>query len=150
MIEPSVKIRSKLSIIKGKPDLTPLVDVLFLLLIFFLVSSSFIEISGIQVNLPKTKPLENKIIDKVIITIDSKSQYFYNDEAVGWKPLQQMLSELNFKMKRAKVKLIIVVRADRKTPFGDVAKLLALAESIKLTTVIATASSEQKKVIIDE
>ncbi|MCK4248214.1 MAG: biopolymer transporter ExbD, partial [Candidatus Omnitrophica bacterium] len=45
--------KGKMEIEKGRLDITPLVDVIFLLIIFFMLTSSFISQPGIKINLPK-------------------------------------------------------------------------------------------------
>lgn len=146
MLKPTVKIRTNLSVIKGRPDLTPLVDVLFLLLIFFILSSSFVEISGVEVKLPETESLKTKSITKVIISINEKGNYYYHDEPANWDRLQQILLDLSSRKEFMKYTCTIVVRADRNTPFGNVARLLALAEKLKINTVIATVSPDHEHV----
>ena len=46
-----VKLRTRLKVFKGMPDMTPIINVVFLLLLFFMLSSSFVQISGIKINL---------------------------------------------------------------------------------------------------
>ena len=53
----------------GLPNLTPMVDVFFLLLIFFMLSSSFIQISGIKVDLPSSESNSSLGLEKFIVTI---------------------------------------------------------------------------------
>ncbi|HRU00885.1 MAG TPA: biopolymer transporter ExbD, partial [Victivallales bacterium] len=57
--------RTKLSIIKGKPDLTPMIDVVFLLLLFFMLSSSFVQITGIEIKLPEAVSPEETKAEKI-------------------------------------------------------------------------------------
>jgi biopolymer transport protein ExbD len=148
MIQRPVQIRTKLRIVKGRPDLTPLVDVLFLLLIFFMLSSSFVEISGVEVSIPETDTLSGKRAGKVVVSISEKSVYYFNDQPISWDSLRERLSNLGSRQAGGSTIVTLVVRADRKTPFGDVARLLALAEKINLSTVLATVSGDNEKVVI--
>jgi biopolymer transport protein ExbD len=126
----SVQIRTKMKIVKGKPDLTPLVDVLFLLLIFFMLSSSFVQVSGIKVDLPETQAQGTQGIEKFVVTIDNKSHYFFNDQPVKWNLLKEKLIKVHSSA--------IVIRADKMTPFGAVAKLMSFAEHANLNAFVAT------------
>ena len=55
-----MKFKSRLKIEAGKLEVTPLIDVVFLLLIFFMLSSSFIFQPGIKVKLPESQVSETK------------------------------------------------------------------------------------------
>ncbi|MDD5597108.1 MAG: biopolymer transporter ExbD, partial [Victivallaceae bacterium] len=62
----SRSFKPNLSYLSGRPDLTPMVDVLFLLLIFFMIGSSFVQVSGVKVNLPQTATAKNLGIEKSV------------------------------------------------------------------------------------
>jgi biopolymer transport protein ExbD len=137
----SVNIRHKLKLIKGKPDLTPLVDVLFLLLIFFMLSSSFVQVSGISVNLPGTATSSSQGTVKLVLTVDKEGRIYFNDEEViDFRNLEKR----KFGFDRLKEKLMdvnvgtVIIRADRETQFGIVAKLMALTEEVGLDAFILT------------
>ena len=130
-----VKIQGNLKICKGLPDLTALVDVLFLLLIFFMVGSSFVQVSGIQVELPKVSEEGSQVVEKVVVTINSKNQIFFNDSHIrDWDTLKEELLNVRSRPNIG----AIILRADRRTPFGTVAKLMSLAENVGLNVFVAT------------
>lgn len=141
MAKPLVRIKSKLGIISGRPDLTPLVDVLFLLLIFFMLSSSFVQVSGIKVDLPSTTQSPNQRVVKFVVTIDDKNNFYFNDQPMEWALLKERLVELSAKRSAEQTVTTIIIRADKNAPFGVVAKLMGMAEKIKLNAVVATISS---------
>ena len=60
-------------------SLTPLIDVLFILIIFFTVSSTFLEQPGIELKLPKAESSEAHTAQKVIVYIDDKEDIFLNN-----------------------------------------------------------------------
>jgi biopolymer transport protein ExbD len=138
--------RTKLKIIKGKPDLTPLIDVVFLLLLFFMLSSSFVQITGIKINLPDTVAYEDTDAEKLVITLDRGGNYFFNDEKLNWPVLQERLSQYAAKWR---VDTVIIV-ADTKTEYGDIVKLMSLARSLNLDVYAATAPQKEKRSSDDE
>jgi biopolymer transport protein ExbD len=146
--------RTKLKIIKGKPDLTPLIDVLFLLLLFFMLSSSFVQITGIKINLPETVAYEGtdaeKLVitdaEKLVITLDQGGNYFFNDEKLKWPDLKEKLSHYAAKWR---VDTVIIV-ADAKTEYGDIVKLMSLARLLNLDVYAATAPQKEKRSTDDE
>jgi len=73
-------------------DLTPMVDVVFLLLIFFMISTTFVEAPGITVKLPKasSRTSEHKV-EEVKVYLSSKGEIFLGKERVDEKELQHRL-----------------------------------------------------------
>lgn len=62
------RYRSRLTPLTGRPDLTPLINVMFLVLIFFMLSSSFVQVSGIRVDLPEVNAPSSIDIEKFIVS----------------------------------------------------------------------------------
>ena len=65
----SESFKSRLKPLSGRPDLTPMLAVLFLLLIFFMLSSSFVQVSGIKVDLPEIGTKGTLGVEKFVITV---------------------------------------------------------------------------------
>ena len=137
----SIKIRSNLKIISGRPDLTPIVDVLFLLLIFFMLSSSFVQVSGVQVELPELSSGSTKGVKKFVITVDRYSKLWFNDKSQTISSLKVELLKVNSGT--------IVIRADKNAEFGEVAKVMAIADEANLNAFIAinAAGAEHEPVL---
>lgn len=136
-----LNFRSRLKVLKGRADMTPMVDVLFLLLIFFMLSSSFVQVSGIKVDLPEISYGSNLGVEKFVITIDEASNIFFNDQPIGgkWDFLKEKLSQLGSRNESG----TIVLRADDKTPFGTVAKVMSLAEEANLSVFVVTVQPQK-------
>jgi biopolymer transport protein ExbD len=128
----------------GWPDLTPLVDVLFLLLIFFMISSSFVQVSGIKVDLPKVGSTSTLGVEKYILTvvkIGDDWEINFNDQVIkSWDKLKEKLAEV----RAVSATGTIIVRADRDVPFGVISRLMVLAEQSELSVFVATLPTEQK------
>jgi biopolymer transport protein ExbD len=92
-------------------DITPLIDVIFLLLIFFMISTTFINATGIQIELPtaisQPKPEKQKALE---IAITAQQQLFLNGQPIKQKQLKNAL--VNAKQGRTSKGLTI--RADGK------------------------------------
>jgi biopolymer transport protein ExbD len=119
--------------------LLPLVDVCFLLLLLFLVSSTFLLHPGISVNLPFSKfilgPQKNPII--VSITPGPYPLIYYRDQQIKLDNLAHHLEE-----DRAPDRSIII-QADRLTPQGSVIEVMNLCLENGYTVVLATAPKQQ-------
>lgn len=57
-------------------NITPLIDMLFILIIFFVVSSTFLEQPGIKLELPKAASSESQRVEKAVLYITSESKLF--------------------------------------------------------------------------
>jgi len=95
-------------------DIAPLIDMVFQLLIFFMLTSSFIMQPGIKVNLPKA--VTSKIIDKenLVLTISAENVLYLEDKVITLKELK---SELK------KSKKPILIKADKKAEIGRVVEV---------------------------
>lgn len=119
-------------------DIAPLIDVVFLLLIFFLLSSSFIMQPGIKIKLPHAKTSELQSRKEILILIDAKERIFLNERLVKAENLDKRLKEIVQRQnpKTAVIKADGEVRHARVVEVLDVAKLvgierLAIATQIK-------------------
>lgn len=130
--------RTKLKIISGRPDLTPMIDVVFLLLLFFMLYSSFVQVSGIPVDLPEVAPGDVGSIEKLVITVDRDNTFYFNERPMGWEDLRRQLNQFLDKWNADTV----IIRADRRTGYGEVARLMALARSLNLNVYLATMAEE--------
>ena len=149
----SIRIRTKLKIAKGAPDSTAFAGVFFLLLIFFLMGSSFVQVSGIPVELPQTHSASSFGVEKSVVTIDRQSKIFFNDLAIpGMDILKEKLLEKAAASSDREAVSTIVIRADSRAPFGTVAKLMALAEELKINAFVLTvppAAGEERSEFVD-
>jgi biopolymer transport protein ExbD len=115
-------------------DLTPLVNVFFLLLIFFLFTSSFIFQPGIRVNLPKavTSEVIQEEVAVLIITKDGK--VYLEDREISTDELASKLRII------AKEKRPLLVKADTGAPLGRVVEIWDMSRSEGISQInIATS-----------
>ena len=113
-------------------DLTPLVDVVFLLLIFFMVSTVFVDFKRrIDISLPTSKvsiPDETPKALELEITIDK--QVFLNGNKVSLKSLESALKKIDVDKKKA-----AIIRADKNLPYGDVIKVMGVLQSARILDI---------------
>jgi len=132
---------TKLKIIQGKPELTPMIDVVFLLLIFFMLSSSFVQISGITVSLPDAVKSSRSSVNKLVVSIDRKNKFYFNDLPMDWNMLKEQLQKCKLQWNANTV----IIRADKLTKYGFVVKIMSLARSLDLNVYVATVDNENSK-----
>lgn len=133
------RFQTQLKIFEGRPDLTPLIDVVFLLLIFFMLSSSFVQVSGIPVVLPEATASSDMSVDKLVVSIDKKNNIYFNDKSMDWESLTEQLQKCKLQWNADTV----IVRADKNTEYGVVVKMMSLARSLQLNVYVATVSTEK-------
>ena len=142
------RYQTRLKPLSGWPELTALVDILFLVLIFFFLSSSFVRVSGISVNLPRVRTSGVADLEKYIVTLapgpDGKPLLYFNDQPVSPELLKQRFGEEQGRARTAS----IVIRADREVPSGAVAEIMALAEAAKLSSFIAVTPPERRQATV--
>ncbi len=75
-------------------DLIPMIDVVFQLVLFFMVSSTFVMTPGIALDLPESTSSEPVVLNRLVITVASSSEVYLNRERVALTDLDTRLREL--------------------------------------------------------
>lgn len=115
-----------------------LTDIVFLLLIFFLLSSSFVLQPGIKVQLPKSESVEEETQRQIVITLTEKGAIFLNDQLVTTETLGGKLSKL-LQNDRDKV---VVIKADQTVSLQNAVEVMDIAKGAGATRLlIATQPS---------
>lgn len=109
------KRRSRIE--SGLMDLTPLVNVFFLLFVFFVFTSSFIFQPGIKVNLPKAVTSEVVQDENVVIIITKDDKIYLNDRQISQDELASRLRLM------AKEKASLLIKADRAASLGRIVEI---------------------------
>jgi biopolymer transport protein ExbD len=118
-------------------NITSLIDVLFLLLTFFLVTTTFIEQSALKVELPSMENSDKVQRDKnFVLNVSSGGEMAYNGEIVTEDVLRGMLTSTSSEVDAGGG---LVLRADEELPYGDVMRILDLIKGAGIRRfVIAT------------
>ncbi|MCF7790575.1 MAG: biopolymer transporter ExbD [Victivallales bacterium] len=132
-----MKIKTNLVIIKGNFNVVPLIDVIFLLLIFFMLSSSFVQVSAIDITLPTVRA-QTTNAEKLVVTISKNDKVYFNDQLMSLRRLKEDLAHIASKNQIDS----IIIRADKDTPHGTVSEVLSLANSLNLNVYFAVASEK--------
>lgn len=112
---------------KATVDLIPMIDVVFQLILFFLVSTTFAMLPGIKLNLPVSSTAETTVTTGITITASSDGDLWYNDTLVTIDELSAKLAtvEVDGEILSADEKLSFPVRleADAMVTNGTIVKL---------------------------
>ncbi|MGL4687212.1 MAG: ExbD/TolR family protein, partial [Fusobacteriaceae bacterium] len=130
-------------------ELTPLIDVVFLLLIFFLVATSFEDVkSGIKIDLPTSTIRELKEIKEIQITINTKKELVLvykekgiaSEEKVTKNNLKKLL---NNKISESKEKNVLI-SADKNIDYGFVIEIMTIAKEAGASSLDIDTTSIKK------
>jgi biopolymer transport protein ExbD len=116
------------------PDLTPLIDVVFLLLIFFMVTTTFNDLGGLEIELPKSNSTEEivKDVDTISILVGKSKEIKLKTDILGKSSiedvnLENLGTELQSVIERSKDKVVGIV-ADRERDYGDVVDIMSIVK----------------------
>ena len=113
-------------------NITPLIDVLFILLIFFMVSSSFIEQPGMKLELPTIKSQEVARVENLVMHVSADGTIFLADKEVN---LDNLASEIANMIPDIEEKTL-VLKADKKTEHGLIVQIMDIAKRGGLTKIV--------------
>ena len=113
-------------------SMSSMTDIIFLLLIFFMLTASFITPSGLPVNLPTSKS-SNIVIQKVSVTITKDLKYYVDDERVSINRLEGVLRNA-FSGKEG----VVVLHCDKSVPVDHLVRVASIATSLEARVSIAT------------
>ena len=120
-------------------NITSLIDVLFLLLIFFMVSSTFIEKPGLDLQLPESETSTLREIKDLVLQIQTDDVMFLNSREVTWENLNVILEEEFQKNTEA----ALILQADKNVKHGNVVRVMDAAQQVGITKFII-ATDEKK------
>ena len=121
-------------------NLTPLIDVVFLLLIFFMVSTTFEHQSRIQIELPEATAQASKPEDESLeILIDAQGRYFLGDQQVVNTELKTLKGAIR-KAVGEREAMPVIIRADARTPHQAVVRALDATSQLGLVHISLATS----------
>lgn len=116
-------------------NLTPLIDVVFLLLIFFMVSTTFIRESAIELTLPEAaEEVRENPLDTIEVAIDAGGRYFVNGDPLINTQLATIRRALN-EARPADAEPVVIISADANAIYQAVVTVMDAARQIGLTRI---------------
>ena len=122
--------------------ITPLIDIVFLLLIFFMLTSHFHVASGVPIRLPKiTQNAYDGKAQEIILAIDRTGRTYLKGDKSEIKDLGPRLKELVEKEGLNK----IILQADKEVAHGKVVQVMDLAKSAGVSSIVIAAQWDPQK-----
>lgn len=110
---------------KEEIDMTPMLDVVFILLIFFIVTASFVKEAGIDVNRPEAATAVKKDRANILVAITDKGDIWINKRKVDIRSVQANIERLKAENPQGTV----VIQADKKSTTDTLIKVMDSARA---------------------
>lgn len=129
MLQPRNKVETNFS-------MSSMTDIIFLLLIFFVITSTLVSPNALKLNLPKSSNQVKSVTPQIAISIDENINYYVGTNRVNFSSIENILSkELD-----GEEKPTIKLHADNKVPIEYVVKIMNLAKKHKYRLLLATSA----------
>lgn len=117
-------------------DIAPLIDIVFQLLIFFMLTSSFVIQPGIKVNLPKAVTSDVVKFENIEILVTSESVTYLNGRVVTMQELKSLFKQA------AKRNQTILIKADKRASLGRVVEIWDMARGAGILQINIATNQE--------
>ncbi len=101
-------------------NLTPMLDVIFIMLIFFIVTTSFVKESGVSIDRPSAKTTKTKTDANIVLAIKDNNEVWIDKKMVDLYFVTSTIEQL----KSQSVKNSVVIQADKRTKTGFLVKVM--------------------------
>lgn len=121
----------------GQIDIAPMIDMVFQLLIFFMLTSSFIFQPGIKVNLPKAITSEVIKKESMVVTVSGEDVIYLGGKVVTMADLRQ---ELGVAAQRQSP---LLIKSDRRASLGRIVEVWDLCRELGITKINIATDQER-------
>ncbi|MGB0733741.1 MAG: ExbD/TolR family protein [Pontibacterium sp.] len=116
-------------------NMTPMLDIVFIMLIFFIVSTSFVRESGVDVNRPMAESSTEKASAAVLVAITADDDVWLDQKSVDVRMLRPAIERL----KGEQADLSVVIQADESSSTGQLIKVVDQLRLAKVVYTVATS-----------
>lgn len=120
-------------------SMSSMTDIIFLLLIFFMLTSNFVTPSGLPVSLPSSAA-STIVMQKISVTITPDLKYFVNDKATSFESIESELVKLLSGTTANEG--VVVLHVDKTVPVEHLVKVAGIATKLKAKVTLATLPTE--------
>ena len=121
-------------------NITPLVDVALVLLIIFMITAPIMQ-GGVDVQLPRAEARPMTAKEGMVVSVDAQGRIFIDETAVSYNDFRLTFGALVKSRKPQSVYL----RADRRVPYGEVVRVLAVIRTVGVNDVGLVAEEEDRQ-----
>lgn len=114
-------------------------DIMFFLMLFFLIMSTMVNPSVIKLMLPKATTYQTLTKQQITVSVDSEKRYFINKDEVAIDKLEETLSQKIVNI----LEPTVVIRVDNALTVQDLVDVLQIGNRLKVKMVLATKSTSK-------
>lgn len=103
-------------------DISPLIDCVFILLIFFIVTTTFVEETGVQVDKPQAASSVQLEKTSILLALTEKGEVVYGGREIGLSGVQQLVKRM-----LQKEDIPVIIQADAAAPSGLLVRVVGEA-----------------------
>ena len=138
-----MRMKSKRGSIRSNVDMTPMIDIVFQLILFFLVSTTFAVLPGIKLNLPQSHTSESTSVQGITITADADGLLFFNEKEVSADDLKKELVLYDTGSLK-KEEFPVSLEADSEVTNGTIVKIFDIIRESGYSVINLRTASEKK------
>ncbi len=131
--------------VKPEFSLAAMIDVIFLLLMFFMLTSNFVTTNSLNLQLPSSSSSSPMASTSLSVSINKLGQYFVGKDRVSGPGLEAILRSKVALEKKDPKEVTVTIAAEQGVPIEDVVFVLDIANRLKVKTILATSPKEQGK-----
>lgn len=128
--EPEPEVESEINI-------SPLIDVVFILLIFFIVTTVFVEESGVEISKPRAASQQDLERNSILVGVTPAGQVFYGGREIGVAGVRSTVTRL-----LRQEEMPVIIQADRSTPTETTVQVLDEARLAGATKVFVSTTND--------
>ena len=130
------KLRKEMSM----PDLTPMIDVVFQLLIFFMVTAVFAVTPGLDIKLPEAEEAQAPEKENLFIVVDQDGNMKLNHKDVTFATLKDELQE---KRRLLDNTTMMIIQGDERSTHGQIVQIMDIARQVGVVDQIITTEPQR-------
>ncbi|WP_415891105.1 ExbD/TolR family protein [Neptuniibacter sp. SY11_33] len=120
-------------------NMTPMLDVVFIMLIFFIVSTSFVREAGIDVNRPTAQTSDSQSKTAVMVAISANNEIWVDRKPVDVRMVRPAIERL----KSEQSEINVVIQADEQATTGQLVKVIDQLRLANVNYTVATQAGSQ-------
>ncbi len=123
---------------ESEVNLTPMLDVVFIMLIFFVVTSSFVKESGVEINRPNANTAQQQESANILVAIRPNGEIWIDNRAVDIRAVRANIERLRAELPESAV----VIQGDKNAQIGSLVRVMDQVRLAGITHVAIAAEAQ--------
>lgn len=127
--------------------LTALIDIVFLLLIFFLLTSNFVDQQGVSIIVPEIESVDSELLPDLIVQIDQQGHFYFEHLII--QDQDTLFTTIKDKIKSS-LKENVIIQADRRVQYDSVVQAIDAAKMAGAKSILLATKRQQTVINVDD